>query len=445
MVVYPRNVIPVLARKWQALSKREYGKPPILPTRAELDILVDVSFHATFLTEEGRRPGFRLIYFSSKDYKEDSKHELKGNFYFGEHRLIQLENARPFNISEINRLAPAAEMTRLILCVANSSDDPEKPSLFIWAMLDVGENWWKFIHHETSGGKPPPNHLTITSSNPGELSFSIQGEMLLTLRNGQIIQPTRNVLWGGPVAEFIKDAKRQLYKDAVKSLNSSKWDTEGHDDDYPLRFYGFFLERILFNIRNKQHGGTVIIIPSYVTKSDTRLTDRINIKYPCSYDYAWNLMVRSLTNHHKFYDLHFPLWDGKQKATKSHFREYSMLSNEEQQLDESLSDVAQAIASLTSVDGTVIMNDRFVVMGFGVEVTTPSPSLKDIVIVTKPSNRRVDIQSYGTRHRAAFRFCSSFEQSVAFVVSRDGGVKAVKRDGSDVFLWPDINTGSLGL
>lgn len=445
MATYPRSVIPVLTRKWQALSKRQYGKPSILPARAELNTLIDIAFHATFLAEEGRRPGFRIIHYLPKDYKEDSEQESKGIFYFGEYRLIPLDKARPFNVSEVNRLAPAAELTRLILCVANLSDDLDEPSFCIWAMLDVGENWWKFIHHETSGGKPPPNHLTITSSNPGELSFSVQGEMLLTLKSGQIFHPTRNALWIDPISDFFKDGRRQLYKDTVKSLNSSVWDPKGHDDDYPFRFYNFFLERILFNIRSKQHGGIVIFIPSYITKYDTRLTDRINIKYPCSYDYAWKFMVRSLANQREFYDLHFPLWDGKQKTTKKLFQEHYLLAEEEQELDESLSDIAQAIASLTSVDGALIMNDRFVVMGFGVEVTAPSPSLKDVVVVTRPTNRRVDIQSYGTRHRAAFRFCSSFEQSVAFVVSSDGGVKAVKRDGSDVFLWPDINTGSMGL
>jgi hypothetical protein len=445
MITYPRSIIPILMQKWKSLGRRKYGRPSALPTLPELELLIDIAFHATFLTDEGRRTGFRIIYYSPDEYEKELKEDSQSNIYIGDHRLIRMDEPRPYNISEVGRLAPAAEFTRFMLCVANFSKDKEKPDLYVWGMLDVGENWWKFIHHESSSGKPPPNYLTITSSNPGEFAFSIQGKIILTLKSGQIVYPTNNALWGGPIADFFKDAKQQLYKEVTKELNTPSFDADGHDNDYPSNFYDFFLERILFNIRQKHHGGTIIFVPSNLKKSDTRLNDRINIKYPCLYDDAWGLLVKNLVNFRKFYDVHFPLWDGKIKLTKDRFQNYFMLSEEDEELDEAISDVTQAIASLSSVDGAVIMNDKLVVMGFGVEVTAISPTLKEIIIVTQPTNRSVDIQSYGTRHRSAFRFCSTFEQSVVFVVSSDGGVKAVKRDGSDVFLWPDINTGSMGL
>ena len=163
-----------------------------------------------------------------------------------EFRPLPLDESRPYTDSEVNRLAPAAELTRLMICVTNVSKDPKKPNLHIWGMLDVGENWWKFIHSETSGGRPPPNHLTITSSSPGELSLSVQGEVILTLKNGKIFYPAENVLWDSPIADFLREAKQQLYEDVLKSLNVTVWDPEGDDEDYPLRFYNFFLERILF-------------------------------------------------------------------------------------------------------------------------------------------------------------------------------------------------------
>src|SRR5205823_5448760 len=122
----------------------------------------------------------------------------------------------------------------------------------------------------------------------------------------------------------------------------------------------------------------------------------------------------------------------------------SRLSAEEQELDEKLGDVAQTTASLTSVDGAVVITDHFRVLGFGGEVTAVSPSLASVTLADNRPHT-IPIDSFGTRHRSAFRFCSSFEGSVAFVVSSDGGAKAVKRVGSEVLLWPDINTGFLGL
>ncbi len=55
-----------------------------------------------------------------------------------------------------------------------------------------------------------------------------------------------------------------------------------------------------------------------------------------------------------------------------------------------------------------------------------------------------NIELFGTRHRSAFRFCSSFDESVAFIVSQDGEIKIAKRVGSEVILWSNINIGSLG-
>lgn len=440
MNTYPLDLIPILKRKWEQRKSLPHWKVSSLPSTSELEILLNVAFHATFFTEEGRRPGFRLLHYPSKDYEEDQKKKP-----YHSARLLPLDFPRPYTIAEVNRLAPAAELTRMLICIDNISKNPQKPDLRIWAVLDVGENWWKFIRHETSGGYTPPSHLTISSSCPGELSLSVRGYVIMTLRNGQILYPVSDVLESGSIAKFFESAKSQLYNDTLVLLNQTKWDEEDIDEGYPLRFYDFFLERILFDIREKQHGGMVIIIPNSIEKTDTRITDRLNIKYSCSYDYIWDLLVRSLVNQSKFYDSLFPLSDRKKTVTKELFREHFLLLSEKEELDEALGDAAKAVAALTSVDGAVVMTDRFHIVGFGAEVIAISPSLKEIVIAAGPKHFRAPIESYGTRHRAAFRFCSSFEDSVNFVVSRDGGVKAVKRVGGDIILWPDINAGAMGL
>jgi hypothetical protein len=270
--------------------------------------------------------------------------------------------------------------------------------------------------------------------------------VIATLKDGGIVQPSMDALWDGPVSDFLEPARKRLYADAVAALKCKKWDEEGHDDDYPFRFYTFFLERVLFYTRSRGHGGTILVLPDDIGVGDTRLSDRLSIKYPCQYSRAWDLLVRGLINHRRFYDLHFPLWDGKKRITKGLFQEHYMLDGESDDIDEGLTDVAQAIAAMTAVDGAVVMDYRFNVMGFGAEVIASSPSLTEISVNSgKKALGHSPIEAFGTRHRSAFRFCSSFEDSVAFVVSQDGGVKAVKRVDKDVVLWPDINTGSMGI
>lgn len=443
MNTYPSDLIPILKRKWKQRKSHPYSTMSSLPSTSELKILLNVAFHATFLPEEGRRPGFRLLYYHSKDDKKDE--------WDPDHitRLLPLDVPRPYTIAEINRLAPAAEPTRMLICIHNISNDPQKPDLRIWAMLDVGANWWKYIRHETPGGYNPPPYLTISSSYPGELSLSERGYVIMTLRSGRILYPISHVIESGPIAKFFKSAKSQLCNDILVSLAQTKWQTRWDDtsynEDYPLRFYNFFLKRILFYIREKQHGGMVIIIPKSMDKTDITMTNLLNIKYSCSYDYIWDLLVRRLVNDRKFYDSQTSLMLGKKTLTKKLFDENTLLSFEQQELSEDLGDAAQVVAALTSVDGAVVMTDRFHIVGFGAEVIATSPSLREIVISAGPNNLSAPIESYGTRHRAAFRFCSSFEDSVIFVVSRDGGVKAVKRVKSDIILWPDIIAGAVGL
>lgn len=95
-----------------------------------------------------------------------------------------------------------------------------------------------------------------------------------------------------------------------------------------------------------------------------------------------------------------------------------------------------------------MITDRFRLLGFGVEVTVAAPTLSAVHIALDASGKRwvaEPVTSFGTRHRSAFRFCSSYEAAAALIVSQDGGVKAVRQVGPRLLMWPDINFGALGL
>lgn len=437
MPTYPTEIIAPLKARIDELEKQPYShRPRMLPSDETLQDLIDTAFHASLLTEEGRRPGFRLMYCSPQDLSGESERGWRHA-----RRIVRFPKPRDFTVSELNRVAPASDLRRFLICVGPISKRSKKTE--IWGLLDVGDNWWKFIHHEASGGMPPPNYLALTSTAPGELSFSLQGHILLQFRSGAISFPTGNPIWGGGLEPFFEPAQKDLYKGVVDRLQSKKWDEEGSDDDYPERFYNFFVERIIHNVRDLAHGGTILFVPHGITSEDSRISDRIIFKYRTDYNYAWDAMERSLINHRKYYDLYFPLMHGKEELSTEKFARFTQLSSESDAIDEELCDIASCIASLTSVDGALVLTSRFSVLGFGGEIIAQSPTLSKVRIAGKSS--RVPIDSFGTRHRSAFRFCSSFEDSVGFIVSSDGGVKAVKREGPGLLFWPDINEGAMGL
>lgn len=170
MYLYPPQVVKHIQDVCKAKKKDKYSRPPALPATNTIRQLLDVCFHASFLTEEGRRPGFRVAYFD-----KSSANQLENEFATMS-RLVRLRKSRPFTVAEINRLAPAAELTRFLFCV--SEKQGHRRELEVWALLDVGENWSRFIRHETSTGYAPPNQLTITSAAPGEISVSAHGDII---------------------------------------------------------------------------------------------------------------------------------------------------------------------------------------------------------------------------------------------------------------------------
>src|SRR5438477_9778578 len=99
------------------------------------------------------------------------------------------------------------------------------------------------------------------------------------------------------------------------------------------------------------------------------------------------------------------------------------LAGDQQTCEDAARDAARFIASLTAVDGAVVLTDTLRIIGFGVEVTT-SLSGVDKVYVTEDADgtdvKETRFAEFGTRHRSAFRFAASMEQAVAFVLSQDG-------------------------
>lgn len=187
------------------------------------------------------------------------------------------------------------------------------------------------------------------------------------------------------------------------------------------------------------------MIPDEIGINDTRLTDRVTIKYFCEYD-AWEPLVQNLMKHRNYFNLHFKLWD-KEQIQRNEFQQHDIEESSYELTEEMIKRAAGFLSSLATVDGAVVMTNKLRLLGFGAEIIATSPSLKRIKIITdfqKNVGAYGEIEYFGTRHRSAFRFCSSFEDSVVFIVSQDGEIRIAKRVGSELLVWSNANVGSLG-
>ena len=96
---------------------------------------------------------------------------------------------------------------------------------------------------------------------------------------------------------------------------------------------------------------------------------------------------------------------------------------------------ANLLADLMSVDGAVVLTKQLAVVGFGIEVYAPQlvlPQVYRALDAAATQLRAEPADQGGTRHRAAYRLCRAEPESMAIVVSQDGGVRFVHAQADKV-------------
>ena len=107
-------------------------------------------------------------------------------------------------------------------------------------------------------------------------------------------------------------------------------------------------------------------------------------------------------------------------------------------IEQSVFEISRLIASLAAIDGAVLLNKRFDLIGFGAEVSAELPAPRQVwrAIDIEGEQRRCDLtESVGTRHRAAYRFVQHYPRGLAVVISHDGAVRFVGSIDNSVTYW----------
>jgi hypothetical protein len=173
---------------------------------AVFDEIVDVCYHASMLTEEGRPTVFRIAYLDSK-----SPVSPRDGDALPPVTQYPFKVPIPFTQGELRRLAPVADPRRILIAVDQVDD-----RLQIYGLIDIGMALWEMARHERIMGYSSPEALVIMSTRPGELSISRGDRPVLRLRDGRIVTPTESVLRCGPVAELFANATDRFIQNACE-------------------------------------------------------------------------------------------------------------------------------------------------------------------------------------------------------------------------------------
>ena len=123
-LTYPDRLIARIREQWQ---KKDRLPAQDLPPDAHLQTLLDLAFHASLHSEEGRPLTFRLAYCRPEDLHQ-------GESPLRRDAPLPFALPRPLSVLEIVRLAPAADPHQLLMGVELGEDD----QLRIWGLIDSG-------------------------------------------------------------------------------------------------------------------------------------------------------------------------------------------------------------------------------------------------------------------------------------------------------------------
>jgi hypothetical protein len=387
--------------------------------------LLSVAYHASLLREEERPLSFRLL-FASPDLLPLEEGPPHGN-----HRL-RFDKPRRLDEQEIRRLAPAAKMQRALIGVAGET--PE--GLEIWGLVQTGPGWLHALQGGRARGAPLPDALLIAVTGPGRVSVSRGGVMIARLAAGKISGPRPDVF----ESKWLPDACADNRRDVLASHEL------GGSNGLPVaaailrQLDQQLVRRVIANIGSSHHGGTLVILPREEAERVVAAGKPISLKYHFA-DEEPRRRYRSL----QLLLLEALVEEAKSQACAPSWEMYTTSAAPALvAIDQALLELAHTIAGLADVDGAVVLNKGFEVIGFGGEIVGELPDVSQVVHALDPEGQLREQEStdrVGTRHRSLYRLCAAFPEAVGFVVSQDGSVRLVANKDGVVTYWDHLGSG----
>ena len=399
-----------------------------------LAALISICYQASLMREEERPVRFRLI------FRDPSRLPGGEDPPDGLHRLVFPE-PYPCTEDELRRLSPAVSFDRSMFGV--NLDTTGAPQ--IWGIVHTGTRWMQAIHGGTQEINPIPDSLILFVTGPGRISVSVGSTMIAGLRGGHVVSVTEEIFAASWLRDFFATQRDELWEMHMAARRNSGETWADINQDFPMILGFNLLRRIISLVRNYRHGGTLLIIPAERTEELKNANPYLNIKYPFLIDEGRRRIyphIAGIMN-----EFARVAGDARRGGKPLGWDDYLAISDPLlTRMDETLFELTHFAADLFLVDGAVVMNRRFEVLGFGAEISAGLENVTNLQVALdiEGKNRRPEaVKRRGTRHRSAYRFCNALRDVLAIVISQDGQVLFVRWHDGDVTCWDQVATSLL--
>ena len=400
--VYPPDLARYVVDHWPADRPLQFSAEVLAEALA-------LAYQASFTSEEARPTRFRLLLTPVERLPDDGAPNR------GVLRL-RFDQGRPLTVEELRRLSPAAPFESSL--IGAHLDDGR---LRIWGVGHSGAAW---LAPAWGGRSSVPNWThdpIIHVTGPGQLAVRSAGALIGGLERGVLVDSTIDVFESQWLpAMFVREREQVQHELAVRQTQAvAEHSLIGRVGQHMLR-------RSIQLVRNARHGGMILIVDSGAAIDGLRLKYRFQPDEPAR----------------RYGSLLLEILERLAATTAKSALEWSDFADdaspELERLEQAVFELSNVIANLSAIDGAVVVDKRFGLLGFGAEVSPelPTPVRVWRALDIEGARRTPDeIENVGTRHRAAYRFVQDHRSGVALVISHDGGVTFVANRDSEIVFW----------
>lgn len=148
--IYPHTLVEGILKSWDAFQAPRDNQqldrpdipegiqaltpdPPPRPNHEQVRAMLDVTYHASFLVEEGRRVAVRVAFLPAITNLE----RVSINFHDSP---IRFTVPFAFTVAEVLRLAPAIEPSTSLLLIGPPAENADSSELQIWGVFTPAQN-----------------------------------------------------------------------------------------------------------------------------------------------------------------------------------------------------------------------------------------------------------------------------------------------------------------
>ena len=416
---YPIDIASALHDRWET---RELPGAA-LPDRDVLVTLLDTIYQASLMREEDSPVQCRIIFVTEDRFEAEITDGASSR------HVLRFAEPLPYTAHNLRKLAAAAGYYRALLGVKLEPSG----ELRVWGMIITGTQWVNQLDGGGgSHGVPLPKNLVLQILAPGHIVAACGYKRILESGNGRLLTDGFDPFYSKWLPQRFGTFRASILED----LELKKGNGEGCQicDEFVKGVAQRVIRRALRLVRLRGHGGMLVYLPEeagVTSIPDDWFRFRVRFQNDDSTTRFRKLMIK-LVNRVAL------IGEARGLAIVTLKDYLEMHDAELAGINTALIEFSNLLVDTMSVDGTLVLDRTFRLIGFGAEILGNSH--------VSTIHRALDLEaehtvteradSSGTRHRSAYRLVNGLKDSIAVVVSQDGDVRFVGWHNEKLTYWP---------